>query len=393
MNTKKAAVLGISGGIAAYKAAEISSRLTKAGLDVFVIMTDAAKEFITPLTLETITKNPVACDMFQRGDWDVEHIALAKRADVFIIAPATANIIGKMALGIADNMLSTTVMATRAPLVIAPAMNTKMYEHEAVRQNIETLKRRGAHIVEPGSGMLACGDIGAGRLAEPEQIVEAALKALNIKNDFSGKHLLITAGPTREQIDPIRFISNKSSGKMGYALAEAAKARGADVTLVSGPVALKPPAGVKLVIAETTDEMLHACKEAFESCDAVVMAAAPADYRPAKLSERKIKKTGDAAHIELIETPDILKALSAAKKGQKLIGFAAETDDVIGYAWDKLKKKGLDMIAANDVREPGAGFDVDTNKVTLISESGSIRIEGLKIEVADRILDELHAIF
>ncbi len=389
----KCVVLGVTGGIAAYKAAEVVSRLGKAGVEVYCIMTRHAQEFLTPLTLETLSKHPVVTDMFRRDTpWEVEHIALAQRADVFAIAPATANILAKMANGIADDMLSTTVMATRAPIVLAPAMNTGMWEHPATQRNMETLLDRGCRQVGPGAGLLACGDVGAGRMAEPAEIVDAILAELEQTRDLSGKTVLVTAGPTREPLDPVRFLTNRSSGKMGYALAEQAAQRGARVILVSGPVALPAPHGVERIRVETTQEMLQAVLAHFAEADAVIKAAAPCDYRPAKAAGQKIKKReGADMTLSLVENPDIAAELGRRKDGQVLVVFAAETEHMLEHAQGKLERKNADLMVANDVTRPGAGFDVDTNVVTLITRAGEItELPCLpKREVAGRILDKI----
>lgn len=389
----KTVVLGVTGGIAAYKAVEIASRLVKKGADVFVIMTESATKFVTPLTFQEITKNPVVSDMWgEVKHWHVEHIALATKADYFLIAPATANCIGKMAHGIADDMLTTTVMATTAPIIIAPAMNTNMYQHAATQDNLAILKRRGCHIITPASGMLACGVEGIGRLPEPSVIVDEVVALASAKQDLIGKRILVTAGGTHEPLDPVRFIGNRSSGKMGYAVAEAAQARGAEVILVSGPTALARPQGVQFVSVETTKEMFDAVMDAFDSVDVVIKAAAVADYRPKICAEQKIKKNDSEFTVVLEKNPDILFHLGQNKKeGQILVGFAAETNDLIKHAKQKIEKKNLDMIVANDVTAKGAGFNVDTNIVKLIYPSGTIEEcqQMTKREVADIILNKV----
>ena len=391
MLTGKCVVVGVTGGIAAYKACEVVSRLKKLNADVRVIMTRNATEFVQPLTFQSLSHNPVSVDTFANiQTWEIEHIALAQRADLFIIAPATANIIGKLACGIADDMLSTTVMATRAPVLIAPAMNTAMLENPATQQNLRTLESRGMRMIAPGVGMLACGTSGAGRMSEPEQIVAAAVEALRPREDLAGLEVVVTAGPTAEPLDPVRFITNRSSGKMGYALAAAARARGADVTLISGPTALDAPAGVNVVRIKTTQELYDAVM-AHAGADVVIQAAAPADYRAREVSPTKIKRTGETLMVELVPNPDIAAALGERKRaGQTLVGFAAETNDVVANAQGKLRRKSLDLIVANDVTMAGAGFDVDTNIITLI-DAGSTRELPLmtKREAADRILDRV----
>ena len=393
---KPCVVLGVTGGIAVYKACELLRLLQKRGIDVFVVMTQNACRFVAPLTFETLSGHPVAVDTFDRPQtWEVEHIALAKRADLFLIAPATANIMGKMACGIADDMLSTTVMATRAPVLVAPAMNTGMWENAAVQQNVETLRARGVEIVAPVSGHLACGDSGAGKLEDVEVIAERACEMLFAKKDMEGLRVMVTAGPSREALDPVRYISNRSSGKMGYAIAQVAQKRGAEVTLLSGPVAIEAPLGVKLVPFTTTQELLDRASELAREQDLLIQAAAPADYRAKEIAPQKIKKQGgEPMTFTLVENPDVAATLGKVKRsGQVFVGFAAETNDVLAHARDKLTRKQLDMIVANDVTRPGAGFDVDTNIVTLITKDGQEALPMMsKAEVAQRILDRALAL-
>ena len=393
---KPCVVLGVTGGIAVYKVCELLRLLQKRGIDVFVVMTQNACRFVAPLTFETLSGHPVAVDTFDRPQtWEVEHIALAKRADLFLIAPATANIMGKMACGIADDMLSTTVMATRAPVLVAPAMNTGMWENAAVQQNVKTLRARGVEIVAPVSGHLACGDNGAGKLEDVAVIAERACELLFAKKDMEGLHVMVTAGPSREALDPVRYISNRSSGKMGYAIAQAAQKRGAEVTLLSGPVAIEAPQGVKLVPFTTTQELLDRASELAQEQDLLIQAAAPADYRAKEIAPQKIKKQGgEPMTFTLVENPDVAATLGKAKRsGQVFVGFAAETNDVLAHARDKLARKNLDMIVANDVTRPGAGFDVDTNIVTLITKDGQEALPMMsKAEVAQRILDRALAL-
>ncbi len=393
---KPCVVLGVTGGIAVYKACELLRLLQKRDIDVFVVMTQNACRFVAPLTFETLSGHPVAVDTFDRPQtWEVEHIALAKRADLFLIAPATANIMGKMACGIADDMLSTTVMATRAPVLVAPAMNTGMWENAAVQQNVKTLRARGVEIVAPVSGHLACGDSGAGKLEDVEVIAERACELLFAKKDMEGLRVMVTAGPSREALDPVRYISNRSSGKMGYAIAQAAQKRGAEVTLLSGPVAIEAPQGVKLVPFTTTQELLDRASELAREQDLLIQAAAPADYRAKEVAPQKIKKRGgEPMTFTLVENPDVAATLGKAKRsGQVFVGFAAETNDVLAHAKDKLARKNLDMIVANDVTRPGAGFDVDTNIVTLITKDGQEALPMMsKAEVAQRILDRALAL-
>lgn len=391
MLSGKCVVVGVTGGIAAYKTCEVVSRLKKLHADVRVIMTKNATEFVSPLTFQSLSHNPVSVDTFANiQTWEIEHIALAQRADVFVIAPATANIIGKLACGIADDMLSTTVMATHAPVLIAPAMNTAMLENAATQQNMRTLSERGMRFIAPGTGMLACGTSGAGRMSEPSQIVDEIVRTLRPREDFAGLSVVVTAGPTAEPLDPVRYITNRSSGKMGYAIAEAAHARGAHVTLISGPTAIQPPKGVDVVRIGTTQELYDAVL-GHANADVVIQAAAPADYRAREISPTKIKRTGDSLMIELVPNPDIAAALGARKHpGQTLVGFAAETNNVIENAQGKLKRKSLDLIVANDVTRAGAGFDVDTNIVTLIDGEGMKELPMMtKREVADGILDRV----
>lgn len=391
MLSGKCVVVGVTGGIAAYKTCEVVSRLKKLHADVRVIMTKNATEFVSPLTFQSLSHNPVSVDTFANiQTWEIEHIALAQRADVFVIAPATANIIGKLACGIADDMLSTTVMATHAPVLIAPAMNTAMLENAATQQNMRTLSECGMRFIAPGTGMLACGTSGAGRMSEPSQIVDEIVRTLRPREDFAGLSVVVTAGPTAEPLDPVRYITNRSSGKMGYAIAEAAHARGAHVTLISGPTAIQPPKGVDVVRIGTTQELYDAVL-GHAGADVVIQAAAPADYRAREISPTKIKRTGDSLMIELVPNPDIAAALGARKHpGQTLVGFAAETNNVIENAQGKLKRKSLDLIVANDVTRAGAGFDVDTNIVTLIDGEGMKELPMMtKREVADGILDRV----
>lgn len=360
-------VLGISGGIAAYKAAELVRLLVRSGADVHCVMTAAAREFIGPLTLQTLTKNPVSISLFDLWDErEIGHISLAERADLCIIAPATANCIAKIALGIADDMLSTVVMATRAPVLIAPAMNVNMWNNPAVQENIRTLRGRGVHILDPECGELACGTEGTGRLADSEAIFERAA-ALLCPQDYCGVKVLLTAGPTREFLDPARFLSNPSSGKMGYCLARALQWRGAEVTLVSGPVALQPPRGVTHVAVTSAREMAAAVEQHYEQARLIIKAAAVADYRPREQLPHKQKKQDGPLTVELERNPDILAGLGARKGSRVLVGFAAETDEILAHAQKKLTAKNLDMIVANDISRPDAGFECDTNQVCILT--------------------------
>ena len=386
-------VLGVTGGIAAYKACELTSRLKKAGAQVHVIMTKNACQFVSPLTFETLSNHPAVTDTFARPDtWEVEHVALAKRADLFVIAPATANILAKLACGIADDMLSTTVLATRAPILVAPAMNTGMWDNAATQQNVNTLKQRGVHFVGPEGGYLACGDTGAGRMSEPQDIFDAIGRLLSVREDLAGLRILVTAGPTQEKIDPVRYITNRSSGKMGYAIAEAAKSRGAQVTLVTGPTRLAPPGGVTVVPVTSTQDLYDAMVTRCDENDVVIQAAAPADFTPETAADQKIKKQGDGKlTLTFTQTPDVAAAVGKKKHpGQILVGFAAETQNVLKNAGQKLKKKNLDMIVANDVTAQGAGFDVDTNIVTFVTSKGKETLPCMqKRQVADELLDRV----
>ena len=370
----KTVVIGVSGGIAVYKTLDVISRLRKLGVNVNVIMTKSATEFVTPLSFQSLSQNYVVCDMFEDPKtWDVEHISLAKRADVFLIAPATANVIGKIANGIADDMLTTTVMATKAKVLIAPAMNTNMYENPILQRNINTLKELGYNFVEPESGRLACGDTGKGKLASPETIVDEVVKLLSKDQDLKGKSIIVTAGPTVESIDPMRYITNRSTGKMGYSIAKEAIERGADVTLITGPTNLTPPQNLKkLVKIESAKDMYEAVLENLDENDVVIKSAAVADYKPKNYSNKKIKKSDDDLVIELDRNKDIAQEIGKIKNNKILVGFAAETNDLIENASLKIKKKNLDFIVANDLTKEGAGFGVDTNIVKIIDKEGNI---------------------
>lgn len=397
MMNGKNVVLGITGGIAAYRAAQIAREMTKRGAHVYCILTRNATNFITQQTMETLTGNPAVVDMFARPDkWEVEHIALAKRADVFLVAPASANFIGKVASGVADDMLTTTVMATRAPLLIAPAMNSNMYENPVTQRNMQTLKTLlRAQFIEPKVGLLACNDVGKGHIADDETILEAVERALT-PGDLTGKKVLVTAGPTREALDPVRFLTNRSSGRMGYALAEAAARRGAEVTLVSGPVALECPTGVRREFVESTQDLYCAMERLCREQDVIIQAAAPADYRPAHIAGQKIKKAdGEAMELKLVENPDVAAMVGSKKRpGQVLVAFAAETQNLSENAAKKLDKKNVDFIVGNDVTRPGAGFDVDTNIITIFDRSGVTELPMMKkTEVADKILDHVLKFF
>ena len=394
--TGREIVLGVTGGIAAYKSAELVSRLRHLGARVHVIMTRNATEFVSPLTFQTLSANQVVTDTFRAPEyWNVEHVALAKLAEVFVIAPATANIMAKMAAGIADDMLSTTVLATKAPVLLAPAMNTGMWTAEATRANIKVLHERGVRFVGPDTGMLACGDEGAGRMSEPEAVVEAICGILNRKKDLSGLKVLVTAGATRERMDPVRYMTNDSSGKMGFAVAEAARDRGADVTVVYGNVTAPVPEGVRGIRIESARDLYDVMIAETPGHHIIIQAAAVCDYRFAEQQDSKIKKAeGKTLTVTLEENPDIARAVGKIKKkGQTLVGFAAETDHVLENAASKLEKKNLDMIVANDVTMPGAGFNVDTNIATLITREGSEEQPlQSKRSLAEAILDKVLAI-
>ena len=371
----KNVILGVTGGIAAYKSVEIASRLRKAGASVHVILTAGAQNFVTSMTFREITGNPVVTTMWgEITNHQVEHIALAELADLMIIAPATANFIAKVAAGMADDMLTTTVLAARVPIFFAPAMNSNMYNNQLTQANIKRLVELGWRFIPPASGHLACGTDGIGRLPEPTEILDFVVDELSHEEDFIGKRLLVTAAGTYEPIDPVRYIGNRSSGKMGYAIAEAAKKRGAEVTLVSGPSALTAPAGVKLVRVETAAQMRQAVLEFFDEADIIIKAAAVADYRVREVADQKIKKNDDELVLVLEKNPDILFELGQKKKsGQILVGFAAETQHLLEYAKAKLEKKNLDMIVANDVSRKDAGFNVDTNAVKLLYRDGTVQ--------------------
>lgn len=391
-------VLGVTGGIAVYKACDIVSRLKKNGVNVDVIMTKSAAEFVGPMTFQSLSNNRVVTDMFDTNfHWDIEHISLAKKADVFLIAPATANIIGKMANGIADDMLSTTVMATKAQIIVAPAMNTNMFENLAVQENIQKLKSRGVIFIEPVEGLLACNDVGKGKLEDPEKIVDITMHHLSKTDDLAGMNILITAGPTIEAIDPVRYITNRSSGKMGYSIAAEAIRRGAKVTLISGKTNEKVPYGVDSFIKiESSEDMYKAVISNIDKMDVIIKSAAVADYTPMEKSQSKIKKKDGDLKIELARTHDILFEVGKQKKPhQILVGFAAETDDVLENAKSKMQRKNLDFIVANDIKKEGAGFGVDTNIVNIIDKEGIITPLPMmkKMEVAEKLFDKIVDIY
>lgn len=386
----KRILLGISGGIAAYKAAELARRLVTAGATVKVVMTQSATEFVTPMTFAALTGQPVGAAMFGPGVHPLEHIWLGQQVDAIVLAPATANLIGKVAHGIGDDLLTTILIAATRPVLVCPAMNCEMYDNPAVQENLSRLRDRGLWVLEPEEGCLACGALGLGRLPETESIL-AALGRMVTHQDLAGQRLLVTAGPTYEDMDPVRYLTNRSSGKMGYALARAAWRRGATVALVSGPTSLDSPYGVEMVRVRSALDMLGAVVSRFPSADALIMAAAVGDYRPESLAERKIKRGVASLQVTLMQNQDILKEISGLKERQVTIGFAAETHDLIQEASRKLKEKNLDLIVANDVNRPDSGFAVDTNEVTLIAADGEPMLLPLlsKDEVADKILDWL----
>jgi phosphopantothenoylcysteine decarboxylase/phosphopantothenate--cysteine ligase len=388
----KTVIVGVTGGIAAYKAAEVVRGLIKKGINVHVLLTEAATRFVTPLTFQTLSGNPVVVDMFAEPKvWNVQHVAYAQQADLIIVAPATAATISRLAMGLADDMITATVMATTAPVLIAPAMNNQMYQHPTVKVNLTKLQAYGYEIVAPGVGELACGDWGEGRLASIDLILAQAEAILARKTDLAGKKFLITAGPTREFIDPVRFLSNPATGKMGYALAEAARNRGADVVLISGPTTEEPPAGVKVVPVISAEEMLQAVLNYFNEAEIVIKAAAVSDYRPVTTAAEKIKKGGDKLQLTFERNPDILQLLGERKQGKILVGFAAETWEVMAHAREKLERKNLDLIVANNIKQTGAGFATNTNIATIIRRDGSKKQLSLMIkrELAHHILDEV----
>ena len=388
----KTVLLGITGSIAAYKIAYLASALHKLHADVHVLMTENATNFINPITFETLTGNKCLVDTFDRNfQFQVEHVSIAKKADVVMIAPASANVIGKLANGLADDMLTTTVMACRCQKILSPAMNTAMYENPVVQDNIRKLKNYGYEVITPASGYLACGDTGAGKMPEPETLLEYILKEAAFQKDLAGKKLLVTAGPTQEAIDPVRCLTNHSSGKMGYAIAKMAMLRGAEVTLVSGPTAIEPPLFVKVVPVTSARDMFEAVTGLSHEQDIIIKAAAVADYRPKQVSEDKVKKKDDQAFIELERTDDILKYLGQHKKqGQFLCGFSMETRDMIRNSRAKLEKKNLDMVAANNLKVEGAGFQGDTNVLTLITQDEEVSLPLMsKEDAALKILDKI----
>ena len=392
MLKNKTVLLGVTGSIAAYKIANLASALKKLHADVHVLMTQNAVNFINPITFESLTGNKCLVDTFDRNfQFQVEHVSIAKKADVVMIAPASANVIGKIAHGIADDMLTTTVMACKCPIYISPAMNTNMYENPILQDNMKILEKYGYHIITPARGYLACGDTGAGKMPEPETLLQYIVQEIAFEKDLKGKKILITAGPTQEKIDPVRYITNHSSGKMGYALAKRAAMRGAEVTLVSGQVSIAPPPFVKVVSIVSAKDMFDAVTAVSDKQDIIIKAAAVADYRPAVVSDEKMKKKDDQMSIELERTDDILKYLGEHKKeGQFLCGFSMETQNMISNSRAKLEKKNLDMIAANNLKVEGAGFKTDTNVLTLITQNEEVSLDMMsKEDAAGVILDKI----
>ncbi|NLI12793.1 bifunctional phosphopantothenoylcysteine decarboxylase/phosphopantothenate--cysteine ligase CoaBC [Pelotomaculum propionicicum] len=390
----KKITVGITGGIAVFKAAQLVSNLKAAGAELHVVMTRAAQEFVRPLTFQVLSGNPVRTDLFEGAYGAVQHIEIAQWSDLVVVVPATANILGKVAGGIADDLLSTIIMAATCPVLFCPAMNVDMYQNPVVQRNLAGLRGLGYHFVEPGVGRLACGTEGRGRLADLETITREIVSLLAPNRDLKGLTVMVTAGPTAEPIDPVRYLTNRSSGKMGFAVAEAAVRRGAKVILISGPTALKPPAGVEFTGVETAAEMCEAVLERFPAVDVVIKSAAVADYRPARAAAQKIKKNTDSMSIELVKNPDILAELGRRKEGQVLVGFAAETSNLEKNALQKVAGKNLDLLVANDVTQPGAGFGTDTNIAKLVYPDGSIVPLPLmdKLALAHRILDEALAL-
>lgn len=390
MLKNKNIVIGVTGGIAVYKAVDVVSRLKKLGANIDIIMTNSATEFVTPLTFQSLSQNHVNTDIFNEPKaWDIEHISLANKADLFLIVPATANIIGKVASGIADDMLSTTIMATKSKVVFVPAMNTNMYTNAVFERNMKILRDLDYEFIEPASGRLACGDYGKGKLADPIDIVDYVVDVFKDK-DIIDRKIVITAGPTIEPLDPVRYMTNYSSGKMGYALAEAAKNKGAEVVLITGPTHLTPPLGVKVINVDTTKQMYESVENEFDNCDILIKSAAPLDYRPVNTSTEKIKKTEDNMKVEFIKNKDIAAHFGSIKKNQLIIGFAAETEDLIENAKSKLESKNLDFIVANNVKSKDSGFRTDNNKATIIDNLG--KLEELpdmsKTKLAEIIIDK-----
>lgn len=392
MLKEKTILLGVTGGIAAYKSASLASRLVKAGAEVRVIMTEHATNFINPITFETLTGHKCITDTFDRNfEFQVEHVSLAKKADVIMVAPATANVIAKLAHGLADDMLTTTILASHAPKLVAPAMNTGMYENPVTQDNLALLKKYGMEVIEPAAGHLACGDEGKGKMPEPEILYEHILRSCACKQDMKGLKVLVTAGPTQEAVDPVRFLTNHSSGRMGYSIAKACMLRGADVTLVTGRTALTPPLFVDVIPVVSAKDMYDAVISRSDEMDIIIKAAAVADYRPVHVAEEKVKKSDGSFSLELERTDDILKYLGEHKKpGQFLCGFSMETENMLENSRKKLEKKHLDMIAANNLKVPGAGFETTTNIITIITPDSVKELELMsKDDAAFRLLDEI----
>ena len=390
----KTILLGVTGGIAAYKSASLASRLVKSGAEVRVIMTEHATNFINPITFETLTGHKCITDTFDRNfEFQVEHVSLAKKADVIMVAPATANVIAKLARGLADDMLTTTILASHAPKLIVPAMNTGMYENPVTQDNLNLCRKYGMKVIEPATGHLACGDDGKGKMPEPEILFEHILSCCACEKDMDGLKVLVTAGPTQEAVDPVRFLTNHSSGRMGYSIAKACMLRGAEVTLVTGPTALTPPLFVNVVPVISAKDMFNAVTSRSNDMDIIIKPAAVADYRPAEVSDQKVKKSDDALSLALERTDDILKYLGEHKKpGQFLCGFSMETENMLENSRKKLKKKHLDMIAANNLKVPGAGFETTTNVITIITPDSVKELELMsKEDAAFRLLDEILA--
>jgi phosphopantothenoylcysteine decarboxylase/phosphopantothenate--cysteine ligase len=388
----KKILVGISGGIAAYKAAEVVSRLRKCGAEIHVVMTESATKFIAPLTLRILSANPVHIEMFEEPKlWNVEHIALAEQVDAAVIVPATANILAKMAIGLADDFLSTVLLAVRKPIFVAPAMNHAMYHHPATQENLACLRKRNVQIIGPATGFQACGTEGEGRMSEPQEIVDKVIEYFSISKCLRGKKALVTAGGTQEPLDPVRYLGNRSSGLMGYAVAQALHEAGAETTLVSAPTAIEVPAGVNRISVNTALEMYEAVMEHFPQTDIIVKAAAVADYRPAAISGQKIKKQKSNLHVELISNPDILDEIGRKKTHQFLVGFAAETENLFKYAQEKMNRKNVDLLVANDVTKPGAGFGSPTNIVSFLFRDGKRKDwpKLQKIEIARHLVREI----
>jgi phosphopantothenoylcysteine decarboxylase/phosphopantothenate--cysteine ligase len=393
---RKRVLLGVSGGIAAYKAADLTRRLVQGGLDVRVILTPNAARFVAPLTFQALSGHPVAIDPWENSEWGMGHIDRAREADLFLVAPATADALARLAAGMADDLLTTTALATQAPLWVAPSMNPNMYAHPATQANLKTLRERGVRVLDPGVGEMACGDVGAGRLPEPERIAEEVFRFFSRNRDMDGMRVLVTAGPTREYVDPVRFLSNPSTGRMGFAVAEAAAARGARVVLIAGPTELPAPPQVERANVESAEEMAEAALSRFSDADLAIATAAVSDYAPAEIAPHKLKKDSDALILRLKRTPDVLAEMGKRKRnGQVLVGFAVETEDLEANAVRKLRNKNLDFIVLNDITQPGAGFAVETNRAVILDREGAREEIPLmsKRALADLILDRAASLF